>query len=294
MEIELELEITATGDDGRVLFSKSSISTSNTSLVFIGGYGFWLRFLDVTIPNSAIINSATLEMTSVATGGASVVGNFSIGDIDDAVNPTTTTEFEEAVKTDEVVWTAPGTITTGLLLEVTGLETIVGQVINREGWESGNSLIIYQECDDGGTLSIASFDNTTYDSAKLIINYTRTDLPVISNLTQVLKKSRQIIVGFTLESIGLFDVTEIGVEYGVESGVYTETVSSAGSIAVGLKNFDLSGLTPMTSYYMRAFATNSGGTTYSEESMFTTSGFPGTTEVTNLPTTPTSVTNITI
>ncbi|TDE48570.1 beta strand repeat-containing protein [Flavobacterium sp. GT3P67] len=77
-------------------------------------------------------------------------------------------------------------------------------------------------------------------------------------------------VGSNVTSIGGSVVTARGVCYGTTTGptiLGTKTTNSSG---LGVYNSAISALTPGTTYYYRAYATNSSGTTYGNELTFTT------------------------
>ncbi|MGW8184632.1 MAG: Ig-like domain-containing protein [Candidatus Moraniibacteriota bacterium] len=59
------------------------------------------------------------------------------------------------------------------------------------------------------------------------------------------------------------------IEWGTTSGTYTNSCS-AGVGAIGIYTCNMTGLTPNTTYYVRAKATNSAGTSYGAEMTFTT------------------------
>lgn len=61
-----------------------------------------------------------------------------------------------------------------------------------------------------------------------------------------------------------------GIEYGTETGVYTVGSCTAGTGGAGDYSCVLTGLTPGTTYFVRAKATNSAGTTYGTEVEITT------------------------
>ena len=64
-----------------------------------------------------------------------------------------------------------------------------------------------------------------------------------------------------------------GFQYG-ESPTATWDVHSSDSFGTGSYSENLPGLTPCTKYYVRAYATNSAGTSYGEWKSFTTTGCP--------------------
>jgi len=68
------------------------------------------------------------------------------------------------------------------------------------------------------------------------------------------------------------------------SSGYDFTQSESGTFAAGTFDEAITGLNPNTTYYVRAFAQNSQGYTYSDEGQFTTVTFPSTTTIVNLDT----------
>ena len=78
--------------------------------------------------------------------------------------------------------------------------------------------------------------------------------------------------GGTITSDGGATVTTRGVVWGTTTGASTFSATSGTGTGSYLSN--LSGLTPATIYYVRAFATNSVGTVYGTETSFTTSAGP--------------------
>jgi len=78
--------------------------------------------------------------------------------------------------------------------------------------------------------------------------------------------------GGTITADGGAAVTARGVVYGTTTGSATFSVSSG--TGTGTYTSSLTGLTPVTTYYVRAFATNSVGTVYGTETSFTTSAGP--------------------
>jgi uncharacterized protein (TIGR02145 family) len=78
--------------------------------------------------------------------------------------------------------------------------------------------------------------------------------------------------GGTITADGGAAVNARGVVYGTTTGSATFSVSSG--TGTGTYTSSLTGLTPVTTYYVRAFATNSVGTVYGTETSFTTSAGP--------------------
>ena len=76
----------------------------------------------------------------------------------------------------------------------------------------------------------------------------------------------------SIPSIGCSAITAYGVEYSLTSGFPngTGTAVASGNLSGGNFSSNLTGLTPGTTYYYHAYATNNGGTTYGAQQSFTT------------------------
>ena len=89
-----------------------------------------------------------------------------------------------------------------------------------------------------------------------------------SNLTVV-----SADVAGTINTNGCGSLLSYGIEYSLTNGFTpgAGTFVAGGTLSAGAFTSALSGLAPCTTYYYRALAANSGGTTYGNESSFTTS-----------------------
>ena len=88
----------------------------------------------------------------------------------------------------------------------------------------------------------------------------------------------------TINSIGCSAITAYGVEYSLIPGFANGTGTPVASSNLSGGNFTstASGLTPSTTYYYHAYATNSGGTGYGAEQFFTTGSLTPTLTTTGL------------
>lgn len=79
-------------------------------------------------------------------------------------------------------------------------------------------------------------------------------------------------VAGNVSSIGCSALTAYGIEYSTTAGFAngTGTAAASSNISGGDFSADLSGLTPSTTYYYHAYATNGAGTVYGAEQSFTT------------------------
>ncbi|MEY4892169.1 MAG: hypothetical protein RIQ34_781 [Bacteroidota bacterium] len=83
-------------------------------------------------------------------------------------------------------------------------------------------------------------------------------------------------VASSISATGCTSVTAYGIEYSTLSGFAngSGTQVSSSNLNAGAFSSALSGLTPATTYYYKAYATNAGGTSYGTQSSFTTTAPP--------------------
>lgn len=97
---------------------------------------------------------------------------------------------------------------------------------------------------------------------------TTVDTPTVSGIT-----SNSATLGGNISSIGCSNATVRGIEWSTTNGFANGSgtqVSSSGTFGTGTFINSVTGLPPGIVIYFKAFATNSGGTSYSAQSSFTT------------------------
>ncbi len=79
-------------------------------------------------------------------------------------------------------------------------------------------------------------------------------------------------LGGSITDIGCSAITAYGFEYSLTSGFPngSGTAVASTNLSTGTFSANLAGLTPATTYYYKAYATNTGGTTYGAQQSFTT------------------------
>jgi hypothetical protein len=92
--------------------------------------------------------------------------------------------------------------------------------------------------------------------------------PVVSTTTTSRLDRKCVIFGGNVTDQGSQAVTERGVYYGTDE--FSQTNKLVSSSGLGTYSIFLSGLTPNTKYYFKAFATSSIGTSYGDVLSFTT------------------------
>ncbi|MEI6696278.1 MAG: hypothetical protein WCO13_09425 [Bacteroidota bacterium] len=97
--------------------------------------------------------------------------------------------------------------------------------------------------------------------------------PTISTPTSASVSNTSAVLGGNISSIGCSNVTERGIYYSISNGFADgegTKVAETGSFATATFTISVSTLTPTTTYYYKAFATNSGGIVYTSQASFST------------------------
>ena len=108
------------------------------------------------------------------------------------------------------------------------------------------------------------------------VNFTTLQLPTVStkNITNITDSSATC--GGNVSSIGGDTLIARGICWSIESEPTVSNAHTCDSINIGTGNFTsvMTGLTSGITYYVRAYATNRGGTAYGNQRSFTTKGIP--------------------
>jgi uncharacterized protein (TIGR02145 family) len=111
-------------------------------------------------------------------------------------------------------------------------------------------------------------------------------LPVLTTTNPTNITINSVTSGGSITSSGGADVTARGVCYGTSTNPTISGTHTSDNKGSGTFTSSITGLTPDTKYYIRAFATNSAGTAYGNEVSFTTTALVAptvtTAEVTNI------------
>ena len=184
-----------------------------------------------TTPSSLTTTSAIGGGTILNTGGATITTSGLVWDL--TVNPTT------ALATKTTDGATSGTFTSS----ITGLTQ--GTIYHVRAYAT-------------------NYLGTSYGPG---ITFTTLTLPTVSATATISAISGTSATGGgTITSDGGATITTRGVVWGTTTG--SSTYSSTSGTGTGTYVSNLSGLTPATTYYVRAFATNSVGTVYGPERSF--------------------------
>jgi len=298
---EIDLSIIDSADDC-VVHSDGSIWVLEplTSAVAVVGYaaadylkmGTGFRFQNVTIPQGAIITKAHLTIYAFSTNAGTVVNSRITGDDeDDAAAWTSIGDFQTRrgtivggaddtkITTAQVDWDGIASWTAESAYDSPDIAAVIQEIINRAGWESGNSLALWwDDYDARGTQGAgayrqgASFDHPTLTAPVLHIEYS---VPLSATVTTQAMSS---VVDTTATGNG--NVTILGAPAANQHGHCWNTTGTPTTsddktengvpAATGAFTSSLTGLTPGTLYYVRAYVTSALGTSYGEEVSFVT------------------------
>ena len=205
-----------------------------------------IHFSGITIPNSATIDSATLDLYSYTITDSNTANITIYGEgIDDSLpfdSANATDISTRSLTTSSVGWSnVPANSTAGVKVTSPDLSPIVQEIVNRSGWSSGNalSLIIPQA---QGTRRYYSFDGAAGDSSlysTLNVNYTYVATPAEDKITAYHYTNVQIPQGASITSATLtFNTTSSA---SGDGAVWTiQADDSDNSAAITSTNGDLS------------------------------------------------------
>jgi hypothetical protein len=173
------LQTAASADDG---FSCDSIFDTIDNTMYVGNtdashiWGLFARFLNVSVPKDATINTAKIQYRCSASNSP-VTCNTRIyfNATDNATAPTTIGEHTgKAVTSAYADWTIPAW-TSGTWYDSPEIKTVIQEIVNRAGWVSGNAMMLLHK-DNGSSVGafrmISSYDRTgNTDGPKLVIEY---------------------------------------------------------------------------------------------------------------------------
>jgi hypothetical protein len=187
---QVEDDIAANGDDLYAILGASGhtasslITTSNFLTVgkSLGGqrYGFSVRFSSVAIPDGATILGAYISLEcssdkSSPTGANRVIRIYG-DDADNSAQIASLADWNGRSLTSAYTdWTAPEyPVSAGAWYNTADITDVVEEIRARGGWSSGNALHFFieeQNCDNSVYYDFAANEHTTYDQAKLFIDY---------------------------------------------------------------------------------------------------------------------------
>ena len=216
---------------------------SGTSTTYYGANVVFTT-LGLTTTNATSITSTT------ATSGANSISGFSLG----------------SISASGVCWGTSSSPTKGVGNFT--LDNIIGSVFTSyiTGLNAGTFYYVRSYITSGAT----TYYGTEITFTTSIVNPTVTTNSNITSIT-----STGATVSGNVSSSGGANVTARGIQHSLIPNMSSGTTDApAGAGGIGTYNVTLSGLTSGLTYYVRAYATNSNGTSYGAIYNFTTLGGP--------------------
>ncbi|MDD1669801.1 MAG: LamG domain-containing protein, partial [Methanomicrobiales archaeon] len=130
-----------------------------------------VRFTGVTVPQGATITKAYItyraDQTRATPGSGKIYGQAA----DDAATFSTYTDYDSRTRTSTYVTWAPSAWVAGTDYNSTEIKTVIQEIVNRPGWTSGNSMVLFLVPSIVGSASGYSYDGSATYAPKLHIEY---------------------------------------------------------------------------------------------------------------------------
>ena len=176
-----------------------------------------------------------------------------------------------AISGGNITFNGGATVTvSGVVWSTTSTPTIALTTKTTNGAASGTYTSSLTGLTPGTLYYVRSYaTNSVGTNYGAQINFTTLNTATISATASATSiTSTSAISGATITADGGAAVTARGIVYGTSAGSSTYSVTSG--TGTGTYTSSLTGLSPATNYFVRAFATNSVGTVYGAETSFTT------------------------
>ncbi len=162
--------------DGTMYFDSSDLELTNDSYTG-GNQVVGLRFTSINIPQGATIDNAyiqfTVDETKNSNGSKSIYGedSNSSGAFSSSSNDVSNrTKTSASVSWNPPSWNSIGAA--GTDQRTPNLKSIVQEIVNRSGWNTGNNISFI--IDGSGTRTAESYDGSASQAPKLVVTYTYT------------------------------------------------------------------------------------------------------------------------
>ncbi len=146
-------------------------STGSGDLDFQSGVNVGVRFQSMDVPQGATILSASISMTSDENRAGSDTDITIYGEDDDNAN--TFGNVSTRTKTTASVLYEPPTWVTGTVYTTPDLSTIVQEIVDRAGWNDGNSMAFIMET-TGSKRAAETYNSSPTQAPRLSITYQAT------------------------------------------------------------------------------------------------------------------------
>lgn len=252
---------------------------SASSSVF--GIGAGMRFDNITIPQGATIGSAHLTLRAKETRAEATVNTrISAEDVDDAVtfaDSAATFDTRFANHTTAIVdWDEIPTWTAGEDYDSIDIKAVIQEIVDRVGWASGQAIVIFWEDFAYGSTQANnvrrvgySYNGSATYAPKLIITSSGgTGFPAVSTQANTDIAPESLTGNGVVTSLGGSTVTQHGHCWATSQNptIASDTKTTLGTAyQTGHFTSAITDLLPGTTYYFKAYATNTGGTAYGSQ-----------------------------
>ncbi len=247
-------------EDGNLYTANNG--TNNISIISPDGLGGWTSEIYASIPYAPldlIIDEDGNMYISSFSNSITKVGNPTIVEVTPVITPISeTANLNYTFNSDNV-----GTITYGGSCTSETTDAVVG-----------NNNIIFNSLPVGtySDCTIVVTDDFGPSNELLVSPFTvLSGLPSVTTLSATgLEEETTAILNGEITDVGDTDVTERGFEYGLNAGYGSTFSESTGPYGAGTFSAEIDSLTCGATYHYRAYAINSVGAGYGDDTTFTT------------------------
>ena len=209
-------------DDVEERQSNGAISFTSTDLELVndgaqGNQHVGLRFQNIQIPQGALINNAYIEFEADEAGTAGVNNpNLIISahnnDNAPAFSSTNYDVSSRQITTNTIPWLITGSWVVNSKYQTPNIASIIQEIINRQEWQSGNSIVLIIE--GTGRRTAEAYNGESANAPLLVIDYS-VDEPPITTLNSPEDQTTVSTTDVTLtcsaiDDNGLVDITLYG------------------------------------------------------------------------------------
>ncbi|MDO9565913.1 MAG: hypothetical protein Q7J15_04155 [Candidatus Desulfaltia sp.] len=148
-------------------------------------HGFF-RFVNVTIPKGATIDSAKVRFQAYVTeSGTTCNINCHFNDIDDAVAPTSSVTFAALALTSAVAWDNIPAWTADVDYDSPELKTILQGIVDRAGWNSGQAIMaVFKDNASTADRIAKAYEASTTLCARLVVEWSEPPPPIEGEISE--------------------------------------------------------------------------------------------------------------
>lgn len=169
----LNLSVSASADDGSESTTTNSITSARILRSYTPNNARWAgaRFLNVTIPPGATINSATLQLNFVSSSLVMDVTIFCEAADNAATYTATFQNISTRTRTSSSTEWDIASTSTGYVSS-SDFAAALQEVVNRGGWSSGNAVSVIMQVNSAHTAECYSWNDAGATEPKLDVTYT--------------------------------------------------------------------------------------------------------------------------